>query len=74
MRLRLKAMPTPQTVEAFVEIVAQTVRELRQGKCDSRTANAVAQLASVFTRAREISNLEKRIAVIEAHDAAMRRR
>jgi hypothetical protein len=54
------------TVADVVKLLGQTVNETRKGQLDVKVANALGYLLSVALRALQDSDLEKRIAVLEA--------
>jgi hypothetical protein len=52
--------------EDVVEILSETINQVRKGQIDPRVANAVGYLATVLIKAAEQGDLERRISEVEA--------
>jgi hypothetical protein len=69
---RIKALPgdTPDVDVAnctdVVSLISATINQVRRGEVDPRVANAVGYLANVLIRAVEQSDIEARLAELEA--------
>jgi len=61
----LTPLPTPESVGDLLNVVLQSVTELRDNRLDSKTATALAALANIAAKLFETHSLEKRIAAIE---------
>ena len=68
---RLKNLPAPKTAKEFTLLLSQTVCELRAGKCDARTANAVAVLGATFLKGLDASDTAERLDRLESTYAAI---
>jgi len=69
---RMKTLPndTPDTeignCTDVVRLISATINQVRRGELDPRVANAVGYLANVLIRAAEQSDIETRLAELEA--------
>lgn len=69
---RLKTLPesTPdvkvENCTDVVSLISATINQVRRGQVDPRVANAVGYLANVLIRAVEQSEVEQRLAALEA--------
>lgn len=64
----LTSLPTPKSVGDLLNVVLESVTELRDDRLDPKTASALAALANIATKLFEVSSLEKRIEAIEERD------
>jgi hypothetical protein len=60
-----KAADTPKTANQVRDVLAETIVQIRGRKVDTRTANALAYVATSLLRAIEVSELENRLKVLE---------
>ena len=67
---QLKEFGAPQSAADLRDLLAQSIIEIRTGKMDPRLANSVAYLGCEFLRALEISDIERRLRVLEEHQEA----
>lgn len=66
---QLTELGLPTTAQELAHFVATTMIEVRGAKLETNIANCLGQLGSVFLRAIEQGDLEKRIEALEkAHD------
>jgi len=56
----------PKTTDQVRDLLAEVVASVRMNKLDARTANALAYTGTALLRAIEVSNLESRLATLEA--------
>ena len=61
-----KAADIPKTAEQVRDVLAETIVQLRGRKVDTKTANALAYVASSLLRAIEVAELESRLQALEA--------
>jgi hypothetical protein len=64
----LTPLPTPKSIGDLLNVVLESVTELRDDRLDPKTASAVAALANIAAKLFETYSLEKRIAAIEERD------
>ena len=57
----LKEMAAPKSAEDIRDLLAQSIVELREGKLDSKRANAISYLSAGLLRAIEVVDLEARL-------------
>jgi hypothetical protein len=69
----LTPLPTPKSVGDLLNIVLESVTELRDDRLDPKTASAMAALANIAAKLFEMHTLEKRIAAIEERDRQTQR-
>jgi hypothetical protein len=55
-----------ETCKDTIPLLSQTINQVRKGQLDPRPANTIGYLVSVFIKAVEQSDIEKRIEAIEA--------
>jgi hypothetical protein len=60
-----KTADTPKTANQVRDVLAETIVQIRGRKLDTRTANALAYVATSLLRAIEVSELENRLKVLE---------
>jgi hypothetical protein len=60
-----KAVDIPKTANQVRDVLAETIVQIRGRKVDTRTANALAYVATSLLRAIEVSELENRLNVLE---------
>jgi hypothetical protein len=63
---QLMQCPPPKTAADLRDLLAQSIVEIRSGKLDPKLANSISYLGAGFLRALEISDLETRLAPLEA--------
>jgi hypothetical protein len=67
--MAILALSTPdvpvENVDGVVQLLGQTINEVRKGQLDAKIANAVGYLASVLLRALESAEFEERLARLE---------
>jgi len=63
---RLKEFAPPKTAAELRDLLAQSITEIRSGKLDPKLANSISYLGTGFLRALEVSDLETRLAALEA--------
>jgi hypothetical protein len=61
-----KPADIPKTAEQVRDVLAETMVQIRERKVDTKTANALAYVASSLLRAIEVSDLEPRLQALEA--------
>ncbi|HXM62989.1 MAG TPA: hypothetical protein VN950_19160 [Terriglobales bacterium] len=61
-----KEVDIPKTAEQVRDVLAETIVQIRGCKVDTKTANALAYVASSLLRAIEVSELEPRLKALEA--------
>jgi hypothetical protein len=61
----LKVFPPPQTAADLRDLLAQSIIEIRSGKLDPKLANSISYLGTGFMKALEVSDTERRLAVLE---------
>jgi len=73
----LEPMRPPQNAADLLQMLSQTIVEVRSAKIDTRAANSIAYLGASFLRAVEVSDLETRLRALEQRterrDSAVRR-
>ena len=62
----LKQFAAPATAADLRDLLAQSIVEIRSGKLDPKLANSISYLGTGFLRALEVSDLEARLAALEA--------
>ena len=67
---KLKKFPDVTDAAGLKTLLARTMSELRQGDCDARSTGTISSLATIFLRAVEISDIERRLRAIEEKDQA----
>lgn len=55
-----------ESVADVQELLARTINAVRKGKLDARLGNAVGYLSAILLRAREVGDIEDRLAKVEA--------
>ena len=55
-----------ESVGHIVELLAQTINQVRKGTADPRVGNSVGYLAGIMLKALDIGELEKRLAKLES--------
>ena len=63
---QLKQFPPPKTAADLRDLLAHSIVEIRGGKLDPKLANSISYLGAGFLRALELSDLEARLAALEA--------
>jgi hypothetical protein len=58
-------MDPPKTASAVRDALANTMAQVHAGKMDSKTANALAYLATSLLRAIEVADLESQVAALQ---------
>jgi hypothetical protein len=58
-------LESPKTANQVRDVLAETIVQIRGRKLDTRTANALAYVATSLLRAIEVSDLEDRLQVLE---------
>jgi hypothetical protein len=61
-----KAADLPKTANQVRDVLAETIVGIRGRKVDTRTANALAYVATSLLRAIEVSELEERLQALES--------
>jgi hypothetical protein len=61
-----KAADIPKTADQVRDVLAETMVQIRSREVDTKTANALAYVASSLLRAIEVSELEPRLKALEA--------
>jgi hypothetical protein len=62
----LKHFEPPKTSADLRDLLAHSIVEIRSGKLDPKLANSISYLGTGFLRALEVSDLEARLAALEA--------
>ena len=62
----LKHFEPPKTAADLRDLLAQSIVEIRRGNLDPKLANSISYLGTGFLRALEVSDLEARLATLEA--------
>ena len=62
----LEEFARPKTAAELRDLLAQSIVEIRSGKLDPKLANSISYLGTGFLRALELSDLETRLATLEA--------
>src|SRR5579872_3649961 len=70
---QLTELGTPTTAQELAHFVAVTMLEVRTAKLETGIANCLGQLGSVFLRAIEQGDLEKRIEALERGQNELRK-
>ena len=65
-RDELKQFAAPENASQLRDLLAQSIVEPRNGTLDPKVANSISYLGAGFLRALEISDLEHRVASLEA--------
>ena len=61
----LKEFPPPRTAADLRDLIAQSIVEIRAGTLDPKLANSISYLGGGFMKALEVSDAERRLAVLE---------
>jgi len=61
----LKIFLPPQTAADLRDLLAQSIIEIRNGNLDPKLANSISYLGTGFMKALEVSDTERRLAVLE---------
>jgi hypothetical protein len=61
-------LESPKTAEQVRDVLAETIVQIRGRKLDTRTANALAYVATSLLRAIEVSDLEYRLGALEGRN------
>lgn len=61
----LEPMKAPKDAAELLELLSQTIVEVRSAKIDGRTANSIAYVGASFLKAIEVSDLNQRMRAIE---------
>ena len=61
----LKVFLPPQTAADLRDLLAQSIIEIRSGNLDPKLANSISYLGTGFMKALEVSDTERRLAVLE---------
>jgi hypothetical protein len=63
-------MLAPTNAADLLEMLSQTIIEVRSAKIDTRAANSIAYLGASFLRALEVADLDMRLRALEDRRAA----
>lgn len=69
----LREFAAPQTASDLRDLLAESIIEIRAGKLDPRVANALGYLGTSYLRALEVSDVEARLAALEANQRSAER-
>ena len=63
----LREFAAPKTAADLRDLLAESIVEIRAGKLDPRVGNALGYLGASYLRALEVSEIEARLDILEAH-------
>ena len=66
---KLRKFDDPVDAGTLKQVLGRTLNEVRGGRMDPRASGTVASLATIFLRAVEIFDIERRLRAIEERDA-----